>query len=155
MEGHRDQHQEGPTLVITATRAQDLQVLGPAALEYICSTDQGLRVQEELQAEQGQQERVEEGRVPVLVEEGQNMEGEHQEGQVTVGFVGGLSQGQSWFSAWEEEGKEVGGVSPAVSQEQGQSNQVQQAGSPQDHMVEGSLEAQDAAEMQDRVQQAQ
>ena len=46
----------------------------------------------------------------------------------------------------------------SASQEQGQGLQMQQAGSAQDHRVEGMttpLEAQDAAEMQDRVHQAQ
>ena len=125
MEGHRAQESQGPTLVITATRAKDLQVLGPAALDYICSSDQGLVVKEGLQAEQVQQEGVEEVREPMLVEQGQSPGGEQQEGQVTVGFVGGLSQGQSWFSAWEEEGKGVGGGSMTGSQEQGQDQQMQ------------------------------
>ena len=106
VEGHRAQLEQGPTLVISATKAQDLQVLGPAALDYICSSDQGLVVKEGLQAGQQEQEVMEEGKEPILVEQGQSPEGEQQEGQVTVGFVGGLSQGQSWFSAWEEEGKE-------------------------------------------------
>ena len=97
---------KSPTLVISANSVQDLQVLGPTAVSYICSKDQGLQLSQA--QEQGQQEQEGGAGEPALVEEGGQPALQGQS-QVLVGFQGGLRQGQSWFEAWEGESRQEGG----------------------------------------------
>ena len=72
-------------LVISATRVQDLEVLGPTAVSYI-SKEQGLHLGQG--QEQGQQEQGGEAAVPALVEVGEQQP-EQCQSQVLVGFQGG------------------------------------------------------------------
>ena len=58
-------------MVISANGVQDLQVLGPTAVSYICSKEQGLQLGQG--QEQGQQEQGGDAAVPALVEVGEQL----------------------------------------------------------------------------------
>ena len=109
-EGLPQGSQKSPTLVITANKVQDLEVLGPAAVSYISKLeglppDQWAAAWVTAAKEQGQQKQGGTVAVQGLEEqEGQTA----QEGQdvVRVGIKGGGRRGQSWYDLTEQEGKE-------------------------------------------------
>ena len=121
--------------------------MGPTAVSYICSKDQGLQLSQG--QVQGQQEQEGGAGEPALVEEGGQPALQGQS-QVSVGFQGGLSQGQSWFEAWEGESRqEGGGVVEGVAR---QVDTAVHPGPSQDHLSQQG--PQEEAEQEDRVKQA-
>ena len=102
--------QEPPTLMITANKVQDLEVLGPAAVTYISKLeglppDQWATAWVTAAKEQGQQEQG--GAVAVQgLEEQEGQQTQEGQGLVRVGVKGGGKRGQSWYDLTEQEGEE-------------------------------------------------
>ena len=170
--------QETPTLVITANKVQDLEVLGPAAVSYI-SKEQGLQMDQ--RQDQGQQEQGVAAAVLGLEEKGEQQAQEGQ-GLVRVGVQGGGNRGQSWYDMTEQEvtqeethmrvtaakaaakeAAKAAAMAAAAAAAQatakptvdlGQEEPVGQAGSSQDHLVQQEQEGPLGQQGQEEVEEA-